>query len=38
MQRARKTIDEMFRSSSDPTKTGTEKAFNASFANNSIAI
>ena len=25
-------IDEMFRSSPDPTKTGTEKAFNASFA------
>jgi putative ABC transport system permease protein len=28
-----KTIDAMFSSSSDPTKTGTEKAFNASFAN-----
>ena len=28
-----KAIDDMFLSSSDPTKTGTEKAFNASFAN-----
>ena len=28
-----KAIDDMFISSPDPTKTGTEKAFNASFAN-----
>lgn len=28
-----KAIDDMFLSSPDPTKTGTEKAFNASFAN-----
>ncbi|HEY6107822.1 MAG TPA: ABC transporter permease, partial [Gemmatimonadales bacterium] len=27
-----KTIDDQFRNSSSPTKTGTEKAFNASFA------
>jgi putative ABC transport system permease protein len=27
-----KTIDDMFKNSSSPTKTGTEKAFNASFA------
>jgi putative ABC transport system permease protein len=27
-----KTIDDMFRNSSSPTKTGTEQAFNASFA------
>ena len=30
--RIAKTIDDMFRNSSAPTKTGTEQAFNASFA------
>ena len=29
---SRKTIDDLFRNSSAPTKTGTEQAFNASFA------
>ena len=31
-RRSRKTIDDQFRNSSAPTKTGTEQAFNASFA------
>lgn len=30
--RIAKTVDDMFRNSSSPTKTGTEQAFNASFA------
>ena len=30
--RVAKTIDDLFRNSSSPTKTGTEQAFNASFA------